>query len=416
MCLRIFATISNQLSKSLECRCRWRLKVSIGSIVLVCLIAGCDRPTLAEPIHQNIYSTDSIAIPPSHTVSLINEIGGDIVVVTGGTDQMIVEVTATSTSNSTEEAIVEAESQITTTSKLLRDGTREIKVYRTGKPDDDDQVLLHIEIPAGTVLSNITNKSGDIHVYGNIGDVTATTNSGDIYLMGGNGNAILETSHGSIVADMLPHQNLLLIAADGDITITARDASVTATATNGSISFSGDFHNPSDDQLTTTGEGNIHVAVLDPSPYRVYATSVISSDVISDFSPAATLPVSLTEFAVCGFIHSSAQTDRSQMNTNDHFGRIEVMPALSGTQVYTGMLSAAFYRFETNQTHLKFFMPEPYKVYTYDEPQINQIHSGKLKIDPACQQALADNESVKFTLYLRTDTGRIQIHQIVRRP
>lgn len=392
---------------------RWR--IIAGLSVLLFWAAGCE-PDSSGVVRAETYSTNSVAAPATHTVSLINDIGGEIVVIIGDTAQMVMEVTAISTSYSNNAAIFEAESQISMTNQLLADGnTREIRIFRVGESDHDDQALLHLQVPSGTVLSRVTNHSGDILLFGNLGDVTATTLKGNIQVIGGSGNLNLETRQGSIIVDVLRRQTLTLSATDGDIHINAHDTTVTATASNGSLSFSGDFHHSSDNQLTTSVTGSLHIALLNPESYRVYATSAISQ-LSSDFSPAPTLHLSPTLFAVCGFIRSGS-LEMHRENTLNRFARLEITSPSTETLVYTGLLSSTFYRFETNQPHVAFFLPQPIEAHAYDEPQIS-LFSDQRKPDPDCQAAWAstDDDPVQFTLHLRTDRGLIQIHQIARQP
>lgn len=382
----------------------WSLKVVLGSIVALGLTAGCE-PAInlfsapAAFVQEDVYIADPVEPPTAHTVSLSNEIGGEIVVIVGDT----------------EAAITEAETHIVLTNVLSADGSlRMIKVYPIGTPAPQDRVLMHAQVPAGTILANVYNKLGDIELFGDLGNVAATTPSGDIYVMGANGDLSLSTDRGSIVADVLPDHTLTLTTTNGSITITARNATVAAAATNGSIKFNGNFHNGSDNQLTVEGDGSIHVALLDPAPYQVYATSAISQ-VITDFSPFTKPPSIPNQFVVCGFIHSSGYVHRVA-NAPHHFGRLEVTPALTGTHSYSGTLTANYYRFETNQTHVAFSVPDPIKVYLYDEVQMGQIPSNQFKPDPECQAAWDNNIQSEFILRLRTKTGRIQIHQMATQP
>ncbi len=368
-------------------------------------------------LHQeNTYAADPIRIPavPLQHLRIMNDVGGDIVIITGNNEEVAADSIATGTAmttgaeNDIDRAIVEAETHISMTHSLVN-GVQEVKVFPLPGMDSHDRAMLHVRVPSGSILDEVQTHGGNISISGGVGGVTANiTGGGWIILQGANGPVNLTTDNGSIIADMVPGQDITASAQKGGITIYAVNSAVTAKTSAGDVQFVGTFREKSQNTLSTTGDGNVHVAVTAPSDtiaYTIVATTTIRP-IITDY------PSDSTSFALCGFIHNNGPYDYHVENAQDRFGRLEVK-TLTGTHIFSGTLTTSYYRFDTNQTHVSLFTPHLQGLYLYAEPQLSKIIAGEIPIDQACRAALErKGTDAAVKLNLSSERGRIHFHHI----
>ena len=373
---------------------------------------------------------------------VINQIGGGgIIIVTGRSGEISTDGIATASGKSLEAARIGAGRRITVTN----DAADNVEVRLL--PETDEKApplqfgaLLHVAVPPATdlpyintptgnigVYGNVGNvtavisDSGNIEVYGNVGDVTATiTNTGNIAVRGAGGNVNLSTRRGSIVADIMPGRVVMVRAAEGDIDIHAVDALVSAETTGRNIRFYGTLRAGLTHNFTTTAAGSIKVALPpypgDPAKYspsqQIYRFYVATSEGPVNVEYPA-LGTSNEVLPICGFIHGSGPYDYHVENTPARTGRIEVSPGVTGTDFFSGTLATNYFRFETDNTRVAFYTPLPQSIHIYTAAQLNQIRAGKEPIVPECQAALEADAGNAIVLRLTTGSGPVYIHNML---
>jgi hypothetical protein len=170
--------------------------------------------------------------------SVLNQLNGDIIVVTGSEDEIAVDAFATGTGTAREAARILAGNGVAVTN--ADDGVALRRVDGLAEKDAaaSDIGWLHLRVPPDRELPPLRVNSGNIEVYGRVGKVTAIiSGTGDIKVRGANGNVDLTTQKGSIIADAMKGKTIKVNAKEGSLDICAVDASVTALTSTGWVRF-----------------------------------------------------------------------------------------------------------------------------------------------------------------------------------
>jgi hypothetical protein len=400
----------------------WHWSVLIGICSsLVLALTGCapSAPRSGTASADAFYAFPRAVPRVKATLqSVVNQLNGDIIIITGSPDEVAVDASATGTGTAREAARVLAGNRIN-----LTNNANQIEISRA---DDKEAALLprawlHARVPPDIDLPAIRTRAGNIEVYGPVGKVTAiVTETGNIEVRGANGDVDLTTQKGSIIADIMGGKSIKANAKEGNLDLCAVDVSVTASTTAGGVRFIGTLRGGLTHTFFTTGAGSIQIAVPaypkghpKGQVYRVTASTADNS--ISVEFPAYSYEdgnISKKPLPICGVIHSSGPYDYHVENTSAVTGRIEVSAALTGTYFYTGTLADTYYRFDTSQTNVSFYTPVPLSIHIYTSAQLNQIIAGKESIASECQAALDTLSATAATVNLKTERGPILIQHI----
>ena len=385
----------------------------------VLAIAGCAPPN-PPGVTADIYTDFRRPIAPNKTIQhVLNRIGGDIIIVAGPVDHASADVDLTGFGRTPEAARFEAASHIITV-------TNDVIELNGNSPGSQDYALLHAVVPASVNLPDINARAGNIEIDGNVGAVTArVSESGNLIVRGADGNVNLLTPRGFIIADIMPNRDVTVQATEGNIDIRAENALVSAATTSGNIRFYGTLRVGQTHHFTTTGAGNIHVAVpaypagsYPQTPQAIYRFNITTSANPIDVEYPKNTASNNAALAICGFIHSSGPYDYHIENTPVNTGRIEISPVITSAYFFTGTLGTTYYRFDTNQTQVSFFTPITQSIHIYTAAQLNEIIAGKETketIAPDCQAALTIDLTNAITLTLKTDRGTVYVHQTIMR-
>jgi hypothetical protein len=402
-----------------------RLWVSIGIWCgLALVLMGCASTAVSGgPASADAFYAFSRRIPRSTTTlpSILNQLNGDIIVVTGNEDDLAVDAFASGTGASRE-----AVRALAGNAMVINNDDHGIAIRRAdGLSGNEAKVLtrgwLHVRVPPDKKLPVLEVGTGNIEVYGRVGNVTAAiTDTGDIKVRGANGDVSLTTQKGSIIADIMAGKSITAHAKEGNLDLCAVSAIVDASTTNGWVRFIGTLQGGHAHTFSTTGAGSIQIAVpAYPKGHaagQVYhVTASTAGNSINIEFPAYRFEnnkTSTNALPICGFIESNGPYDYHVENTLAGTGRIEVSPAVTGTYYFTGTFTDTYYQFDTTQTKIAFFTPVPQSIHIYTAAQRNQIIAGKETIAPECAAALESLSPNAAVLNLKTDRGPIIIQHI----
>jgi hypothetical protein len=395
------------------------------SVVLVS--TGCDpRNSRAVPASAaEVYLAEPTSVPAGQVLSIrvFNQVGGSVNIFTGRNEEVAADVIATGFGAALEPALEEADSHFN-----LTNTGNEIRVEAAGA-NQQDSAQLHVRVPPGSSLANITIPRGNVGVYGRVDGVTASiTQTGSINVFGASGNINLSTGQGAITAELAPGtNNVTVLSHGGGITVVALSALLNASTTNGDIRFLGTLRNDRH-SIAISGTGNIDLALPPYQPVRTgqpvpklaqpywISAATSGSPIMADYPPTVTFEGKLTALTICGFVHSTGPYDYHIENTPvRHFGRIEVSPAVTGTIYFSGTLGNNYYRFDTNRPNVLIYAPVPQSIHIYTSEQLNQFMAGQAKIDHGCEGALNPLGSTAIVLNLATGSGRIYLRHIFRK-
>jgi hypothetical protein len=404
----------------------WHWSVLIGvwcSLALVLMGCAPSAPRGGQ-VAADVYRANPLAVVANGAspLQVINDVGGEIVIVTGKDDEVAADVIATGTGGSLEQGRIEAESHIA----LLHTPT-EVHVYpiadSNGKNmDAQDRALLHVRVPANISLPKVFTRAGDIGIFGDVGDVTAViSTSGNINVRGANGNVNLLTEKGSITADVVPDKTIIAHAHEGGIDLLGVNTVVSAITTQGNIRFLGSLRSGNSNNFVTTKTGDVAIGIpayvkdqSDKQLLRVYA-STSTSPIIVDYPPNRQNDSG--PLTICGVIHSAGPYDYHIENTTARFGRIEVSPAPTVTYYFSGTLTATYYRFDTDQSRISIFAPTSQSIHIYTDADLNRLIANPASVDPDCRVAFTPpNDVPVINLKVSAETGRIFIHHISMPP
>ncbi len=398
----------------------WIALISIWSAIIA--LTGCQPPdpAAAGNVREDLFlAAPKRSIPHSALpVSVTNEVGGDIVIITGSNEEVAPDATVTGAQASVEGARVEAQEHITLTNVVLANGMAQVQLIRQGEMNTKDSAALHVRVPSGANLNEVSTHAGNIGVYGPVENVTAViTDSGDIEVLGGTGNVNLLTESGSITIDLVPEgETITAKAQNGAIDIHAVKAQVSASTTKGDIRFVGTLRSGEPHSFTTTEGGNIVIALPaypdgQSAAYRIHAQTS-TQPIITDYP--ADRKDGKGPLAICGVIYSPGPYRYYIEQTPVRFGRLEISPSLTTTLHFTGTLTSEYYRFDTDQPQVSVFTPRSQAIHIYPAAELSQIAAGKMPVDAACEQALKidPNQLSAVELNLRSTTGRIFVHHI----
>jgi hypothetical protein len=352
---------------------------------------------------------------------VLNQLNGDIIVVTGHEEEIAVDALASGTGPSRE-----TDRGLAGNRTVINNDDNGISIRPAdGLSENEVKALargwLHVRVPPDRNLPTMGVGTGNIEVYGRVGNVTAIiTNTGDIKVRGANGDVTLTTQKGSIIADIMGGKTIKVNAKEGHLDICAVKAFVTAATTGGWVRFIGTLQGGKIHNLSTTGAGSIQIAVPayprgHPAGQVYFVTASTAGNSINIEFPANSYEngrLSTNALPICGFIHSSGPYDYHVENTSASTGRIEISPVMTGTYFYTGTLHDAYYRFETNQTQIAFYSPVPQSIHIYTAAQLNRIKAGQEKIATDCEAALNALSPDAVVLNLKTERGPITIQHI----
>ncbi len=396
--------------------------------ILMLLFSGCDSANVRsiDP-PADVYLARLPQIAQKKSVDhIVNLIGGDIIVITSPGERILTDVIAHGSGNSMEDLRFEIADHINVTNDGMDIEARFVLDANGKAPPSPTSVQFHVVVPSAVNLPDIRTHAGNIEVDGNVGGVKAEiSDHGNIEVRGANGAVDLKTNQGSIIADIMQGQSIKTHAADGDLDLRAVDAFVSASTTNKDIRFYGTLQAGKTHSFTTTGAGNINIA-MPPYPNGHPAPQVYRFDVTTSASPVdveypamgAGNASAARALAICGFIHSSGPYDYHVENTSANTGRIEVSPVITGTYFFSGTLATDYFRFDTNQTRVSFFTPVAQSIHIYTADQLNAIAlggAGKDSISPDCQAALSPDSSSAITVMMKTDSGSVYIHDMTMR-
>jgi hypothetical protein len=389
------------------------------------LLAGCDRTQALAPgrIHEEIFAAKSVAVVPNAAPppAVADGLDGDVVIIAARNDEVAADARETGTGDSVEQARREAQDHIT----LSNTGGQVQIMPQTDAagrgPHADDRGWLHLRVPPGAALNDVRTRTGNIGIYGAVGNVTANVATrGYIEVMGGNGDVNLTTAQGNIQVDLMPGKNITVRANQGFLDIVAVDAWVTAITTQQNVRFIGTLRGGATHVFSTTVGGNVTVAVpaypggqLDSVIYRVTARTS-AQPIIVDFPPDRKSDGK--PLAICGVIHSAGPYDYHIESTAVRWGRIEVRPSVTTTFYFTGVLTTTYYRFDTDRPQLALFAPRSQSIHVYTTADLAEIHAGTIKPDSDCADALGldlyQPIPAAIAVDMKSNSGRIFLHHI----
>jgi hypothetical protein len=392
--------------------------------VFVLLLTGCDRtdPVAPGSAQEDIFQAHSEPVQPNVVlpISVTDGLDGNIIIIAARDPEVAADAVDTGVGGSVEPARREAQDHNT-----LKNTATQVQIQPRSAADGSainpaDRAFLHVRVPLGAVLTEVRTRTGDIGIYGAVSDVTAAVETkGNIEVLGGNGNVNLTTANGGIQIDLMPGKRIDAHASQGNLDIIAVDALVSASTTEQNVRFIGTLRSSATHVFSTTGGGNVTVAVPAypkdhprPAIYRVTARTSVHP-IIIDFPPDQ--KDSENPLAICGVIHSAGPYDYHVESTTVRFGRIEVTPAMTTTSFYfSGVLTTSYYRFDTDRPQLSLFTPRSQSIHIYTAADLAKIAAGKVKPDTDCEAALRDdlNQPTAISLDLKSGSGRIFFHHI----
>jgi hypothetical protein len=394
--------------------------------VLVLLLTGCSRISSAAlgSVQEDIFQAKGVAVVPNAPIVLpiVNGVNGNITVIAARNDEIAADTVATGTGATPEAVRRELQDHVALASSSAQVQIQAITEANGRGPDDGDRVFLHVRVPPGAILPDVHTREGNIGIYGAVGKVTAVAaNKGDIEVLGGNGDVDLSTANGSIQVDLMPGKNITVRANNGTVDIIAVAAQVAAASTTQKdVRFIGTLHGGFTHVFSTTGSGNVTIAVPayhegEPAQvvYRVMARTS-TRPIVVDFPPDRKSDGK--PLAICGVIHSAGPYDYHIESTTVRWGRIEVRPSVTTTFYFTGVLTTSYYRFDTDRPQLALFTPRSQSIHIYTAADLAEIHANKATPDADCAEALGLdlNQPVPaaITIDLKSDSGRIFLHHI----
>lgn len=373
-----------------------------GTLMLLSAV-GCDPNSVArkgsDP--EEVFDAQHTPVPVVRPVTVVNEVGGDIVITTGSSGEVALDYNTLGVGADRESAISEAHRNVNTTMTDTADGIS-IFAQPLRNENDADRVWIHVRVPLQTPLT-ISTTVGSITVSGAVGPVNANTNNGAIVIRGAAGPLNLTTLNGEIVADG-GLDRLGLHAKNGNISIYAVDVHVIADTTVGSIKFIGTLKGH-DNLFRTTGNGNIVVALPITTTHTVYA-STSSNQIIDEF-----LPGKGNIEVICGAISDEVKYNYQVNQHDDQIARLE-LNVITATKYFSGTLADGVYQFQTNSGNLSFFtnVPNALHLDLVSGGQSSQLDGfTNQHFDQKCNGA-PNKPAISFTA--QTDSGSIYIHGI----